>query len=159
MKKDKYYKDLEEKGYYDSIDKRTKDYKEYKEWKAKFNEEQTVGLGDVVEKITEATGIKKVVEAVAEKLDADCGCDDRKEKFNKLKLWRRHNINCISEEDYNWYVGGEIGKRTRFNFEEQKRIVSIYNSVFNTKQKVTKCSPCFKRFIDNLNRYIEIYNS
>lgn len=159
MKKDKYFKDLEEKGYYDSIDKRTKDYKEYKEWKKKFEDDNSVGLGDVVEKITEATGIKKVVEAVAEKLDTDCGCDDRKERFNKLKLWRRHRINCISEEDYKWYVDNEIGKRTRFNFEEQKRIVSIYNSVFNTKQKVTKCSTCFKRFTDNLNQYIEIYNS
>ena len=59
MKKDKYYKDLEEKGYYDSIDKRTKDYKEYKEWKKKFENDSSVGLGDVVEKITEATGIKK----------------------------------------------------------------------------------------------------
>ena len=159
MKKDKYFKDLEEKGYYDSIDKRTKDYKEYKEWKKKFGDDNSVGLGEVVEKITEATCIKKVVEAVAEKLDTDCGCDDRKERFNKLKLWRRHRINCISEEDYKWYVDNEIGKRTRFNFEEQKRIVSIYNSVFNTKQKVTKCSTCFKRFTDNLNQYIEIYNS
>ena len=38
MKKDKYFKDLEEKGYYDTIDKRTKDYKEYKEWKKKFED-------------------------------------------------------------------------------------------------------------------------
>ena len=159
MKKDKYYKDLEEKGYYDSIDKRTKDYKEYKAWKAKFTEEQTVGLGDAIESGLKSLGVKAVVDKVTDALGLDCGCDERKAKFNKLKLWRRHKINCISEEDYKWYVFNGIGKRTRFNFEEQKRIVSIYNSVFNTKQKVTKCSPCFKRFTDNLNRYIEIYNS
>ena len=39
-------------------DKRTK---EYKEWKKKFNKENTLGLGDIVVKVTEATGIKKAV--------------------------------------------------------------------------------------------------
>ena len=39
------------------------------------------GLGDVVESITQATGIDKVVHAV---LGDDCGCDERKEKLNKL---------------------------------------------------------------------------
>ena len=42
------------------------------------------GLGDVIENITEATGIKKVVETFTE--GKDCGCDKRKEKLNKLFL-------------------------------------------------------------------------
>ena len=107
MKKDKYYKDLEKKGYYDSIDKRSKDYRDYKEWKAKFQEKEEVGLGDVVEKITKATGIKKVVEAITD----DCGCEERKEKLNKFSVWGRRKLNCISEEDYNWYVSENIRKK------------------------------------------------
>lgn len=39
------------------------------------------GLGDVVENITEATGIKKVVKAVA---GDDCGCKERKIKLNEM---------------------------------------------------------------------------
>ena len=50
-------------------DKRTK---AYKEWKKKFNKENTIGLGDLVEKVTEATGIKKAVKFIA---GEDCGCD------------------------------------------------------------------------------------
>ena len=42
-------------------DKRTK---AYKEWKAK-QEKEAKGLGDTIESITEATGIKKVVKFVA----------------------------------------------------------------------------------------------
>lgn len=38
------------------------------------------GLGDVVNQITESTGIKAVVEAVAGK---DCGCQKRREKLNE----------------------------------------------------------------------------
>ena len=102
MKADNYYKDLQDKGYYETIDKRSKDYREYKEWKASkefetiqanvefHNENSRVGLGDVVEKITEATGIKKLVKAIA---GDDCGCDERKEKFNRAKNWRTKKVN------------------------------------------------------------------
>tara|TARA_B100000963_G_C22417139_1_gene575972 strand:+ start:642 stop:785 length:144 start_codon:yes stop_codon:yes gene_type:complete len=38
------------------------------------------GLGDTIEKITKATGIKKVVETVM----PNCGCNDRRKKLNKL---------------------------------------------------------------------------
>ena len=39
------------------------------------------GLGDTIEQITEATGIKKVVKAL---FGEECGCDQRKEMLNKL---------------------------------------------------------------------------
>lgn len=159
MKKDKYYLDLEEKGYYDSLDKRTKDYKEYKEWKSKFEDKNSVGLGDAVEAVTKATGIKAVVDKVAEVLDADCGCDERKEKFNKFKLWRPSKIECISEEDYKWYVDNNVATKTRWTAEERTRLVEVYNSVFNTKVKVSNCSPCVRSYQENLNKYIEVYNS
>lgn len=159
MKKDKYYKDLEEKGYYDNLDKRTKDYREYKEWKAKFNEENKVGLGDVVESVTKATGIKKVVDTVSKALDTDCGCDERKEKFNKFTLWSKKGVNCISEDDYKWYVENEIARKSRLDFSDVRRFITIYNSVFNTNVKPTKCSSCLNSYRRKLNEYIEIYNS
>ena len=37
------------------------------------------GLGDTVEKITIATGLKKLVDRMAE----DCGCEERKEYLNE----------------------------------------------------------------------------
>jgi hypothetical protein len=37
------------------------------------------GLGDTIEKITKATGIKKLVDLLVD----DCGCDDKKEMLNK----------------------------------------------------------------------------
>lgn len=41
------------------------------------------GLGDTVEKITKATGIKKVVNTVSRITGKDCGCSKRKEALNK----------------------------------------------------------------------------
>jgi hypothetical protein len=42
------------------------------------------GLGDTIEKITTATGIKKVVEAVAKGTGSDCGCKARKDSLNRI---------------------------------------------------------------------------
>lgn len=41
-------------------------------------------LGNIVEVITTFTGIKYVVKKI---WGDDCGCDSRKEKLNKYKLW------------------------------------------------------------------------
>ena len=41
------------------------------------------GLGDTIEKITKATGIKKVVDTVNKITGKDCGCKKRKETLNK----------------------------------------------------------------------------
>lgn len=43
------------------------------------------GLGDLVEVITEKTGIKKAVEKVTGK---DCGCGKRRDRLNKLLPFR-----------------------------------------------------------------------
>ena len=40
------------------------------------------GLGDLVAKVTEVTGIKAIVEAVAP--DGGCGCAQRQQKLNDL---------------------------------------------------------------------------
>jgi len=42
------------------------------------------GLGDSIEKITKATGIKKVVDAVVKGTGSDCGCSKRKDTLNRL---------------------------------------------------------------------------
>ena len=44
------------------------------------------GLGDTIEKITKATGIKKVVDTVSKAVGKDCGCGKRKETLNKLDI-------------------------------------------------------------------------
>lgn len=39
------------------------------------------GLGDLVAKVTEVTGIKKIVEEV---VGEDCGCQERQRKLNAM---------------------------------------------------------------------------
>ena len=44
------------------------------------------GLGDTIEKVTAATGIKKVVETVSRASGRDCGCNGRKKTLNNPEL-------------------------------------------------------------------------
>lgn len=107
------------------------------------------GLGTQIEKVTEATGIKAVVETVAKALDADCGCAARKEKLNKL--FPNRKLNDLSVEDYEslkeWYSKPRHSVRPK----EQKMLVDIYNRVFNAKRTISNCSPC----IAGVNRQLK----
>ena len=45
---------------------------------------ESKGLGDTIEKITKATGIKKVVNTINKVTGRDCGCNKRKETLNRF---------------------------------------------------------------------------
>jgi len=52
--------------------------------KFNFMTKKSKGLGDSIEKITKATGIKKVVDTVSNIVKKDCGCGKRKDTLNRL---------------------------------------------------------------------------
>ena len=41
------------------------------------------GLGDTIEKITKATGVKAVVDKVSKATGKPCGCKERKDALNR----------------------------------------------------------------------------
>ena len=134
--------------YYEALDKRTK---EYKEWKAK-REAASEGLGDSVEKITEATGIKAAVKFLA---GEDCGCDERKEKLNKIFHYNKPE--CLTEDEYIWladFFGSSVATISNI---EQRKMLKIYNRVFKGNKQVTSCSPCVRSVYDKLKHYFESY--
>ena len=115
-------------------DKRTK---AYKEWKAKYDSAPK-GLGDTIEKITTATGIKKAVKFLA---GEDCGCNERKEILNKK--FRYNKPECFTEDEYN-FVGHIVDRGINtLSVEQNRRMVQIYNRVFNDNRKPSGCSSCF----------------
>jgi len=112
-------------------DKRSK---EYKAWKAK-HEKASKGLGDTVEKITTATGIKKAVKFIA---GEDCGCDQRKEKLNKV--FRYSKPECLTEAEFDLIRIAIETRKNKFTPEEQNQYVAIFERIFNTKVSCTPCS-------------------
>jgi hypothetical protein len=46
------------------------------------------GLGDTIEKLTTATGVKRIVDKISKATGKDCGCGARKEKLNKAMPYK-----------------------------------------------------------------------
>jgi len=141
------------KEYYENLDKRTK---EYKKWKASFDSDNGVGLGDVVEKITKATGIKKVVKSV---FGEDCGCDERKKALNKIRFFSQRNVECLTEEEYFTLEHWFSKERNVVTTQDQVLLFTIYNRVYNMKQSRTSCSSCVKTVIHELKLLFNEYHN
>jgi len=43
-------------------------------------------IGDGIEKIAKATGVKRVVDKISKATGKDCGCNKRKKKINEWQL-------------------------------------------------------------------------
>lgn len=56
------------------------------------------GLGDVVEAVTTATGIKAATEAVAKATGKDCGCKQRRESLNRLVPFGKDRTNGVQPD-------------------------------------------------------------
>jgi hypothetical protein len=112
------------------------------------------GLGDTVEQVLEATGIAKVAKWA---LGEDCGCEERKEKLNKLFPY--HKSQCLSEDEFTYLDNYYKEEKNVIHPDVQKHMVEIYNRVFRQKVKLTSCSSCYKRTIhDNLKKIYLEYN-
>ena len=138
-----------------NVDKRSKEYREYKAWLKNFNEEQSKkpdGLGDVVAKITKATGIDKLVKFIA---GEDCGCDERQKLLNKEFHFSKPN--CLDELEYNWLSKFYKERKYNITFEQRERLYVIYNRVFSTTLKNSSCSSCLRGVINKLETIIKTY--
>ena len=94
--------------------------KDYKKYKAKV-EAESKGLGDTIEKITKATGIKKLVEWVA---GEDCGCDERQQRLNRL--FRYNKPLCLEEDEYNYLHNFFNNHKGMLKPQIQKDLLKIY---------------------------------
>lgn len=134
-------------------DKRTK---EYKQWKAKQEAlKADVGLGDVVDKITTKTGIKKAVKLFSK--GKDCGCEERKKKWNEIKLFktRLKPVRCFTEEEYVIWENFKKERTLRLSSVEIKMVCSLYSEIFGKPYY----EPCFNCTIKPLIRMIDVLDA
>jgi hypothetical protein len=108
------------------------------------------GLGDTIAKITEATGIDKLVKFVA---GEDCGCDERKEKLNKLFPYAKPL--CLTEDEF-YTLDTYFKQNTNtLTSDEQTSLIAINNRVLNQRLTFSTCSSCLRDLVSKLR---VIYN-
>ena len=108
------------------------------------------GLGDTVEKVTKATGIKTVVKWLA---GEDCGCDERKEKLNKMFPYFKPE--CMTENEYEIFT--DLKDKQVVRPHEQLELNRMYNRIFHQNAEATSCGSCLKERIDKLKSVYDTY--
>jgi len=108
------------------------------------------GLGDTIAKITETTGIDKLVKFIA---GEDCGCDERKEKLNKLFPYAKPL--CLTEDEFNTLDAYFKQNTNTLTSDEQTSLIAINNRVLNQKLTFSTCSSCLRDLVSKLR---VIYN-
>jgi hypothetical protein len=145
----------------EGLDKRTKKYKQCrKRFEAKLAkmdvEAEEVGLGDVVEKVIKATGIKKVVEWLS---GEDCGCEERKQRMNQIKFFSKRRVKCLTEDEFGKldaiYDKIASNKVTRPMIHV---MIPIYNRVFGYGYDMnTSCNSCIRSITEGIRDLMKFY--
>ena len=120
--------------------------------KKQTKKKESQGLGDTLEKVFEATGVKKLVEFIA---GEDCGCDERKEKLNKLYPYNKPL--CLLEEEYEWLKDFFAVNRASISPSQQQAILPIYNRVMRNNKKPSNCADCWREIVRELKNVFETY--
>ena len=106
------------------------------------------GLGDKIAAVTKATGIEKVVKTF---FGDDCGCDERRDRLNKMFPSRK--VVQMDEEQIVFFRDViQVKYRTHANLGRDigDKFYQLYQDVFGVKKTKTSCSSC------NKNMYIEL---
>lgn len=115
------------------------------------------GLGDTISGVTEALGLDKVAEKVAEAVGADdCGCKARAKALNEVFPYKK--MSDLSDGDYAFLNNFFTNLKGSIKPDTQKLLVDVYNRVFNAKRKVSNCSPCVASMIRDLRKVFDYAN-
>lgn len=112
------------------------------------------GVGDYVEEITKATGIKALVDWFSKETGIDCGCEERKQKLNEM--FRSKKVTECPTIDELEFIESIRDKVHIRNYENLK-LTEIHNRVFGLNGKVTGCASCVKEKIKQLTAVYNAY--
>jgi NAD(P)H-nitrite reductase large subunit len=113
---------------------------------------KATGLGDTIEQVLEVTKIAKVAKWI---LGEDCGCEERKEKLNKLFKYAKPK--CLTEDEHTYLSESEVLNKNIITPSEQRELLKIYNRVFNKRMQPTSCGSCVREVVDGLKQVVNEY--
>ena len=113
---------------------------------------KATGLGDTIEQVLEVTKIAKVAKWL---LGEDCGCEERKEKLNKLFSYAKPK--CLTEDEHTYLTESNVLDKNVLLPSEQRELLKIYNRVFSQRRQPTSCGSCLREVVNGLNSVINEY--
>lgn len=108
------------------------------------------GLGDSIEAVTKATGIKKVVDVISDLTGIDCGCEERKLLLNKIFPYKKPE--CLNEDDKNYLKSFYENNVNVLSPLMQRDLSKIYLNVFKINLESSNCASCWREYVSDLKR-------
>lgn len=107
------------------------------------------GLGDLIDRFTQATGIKAVTKAV---FGDDCGCEDRRQLLNERFPFKGGTPPHMSEADRNmWELLLADWRSWRvISPETQREALNIWNRSARPRKRFSRCSSCVRTLFEDL---------
>ena len=121
-----------------------------------FKANAPTGLGDVVDAVTSATGIKALVKFFTPE-GKDCGCEERRKKLNELHLRGKQPF-CLELYEYTFLKGFFDSNPFEANASQAMRMRTIYARIFRMDvSQVGSCSGCMRDLINELKAIVGTY--
>lgn len=109
------------------------------------------GLGDVIEKVTKATGIKAAVKTL---IGENCGCDERREKLNELFPMYK-NISMDASQRIIWENLQKPLESGRLRGKNSQLFRALYDELFEKRHKWCGCGNETPRRIETIKKIYE----
>ena len=108
------------------------------------------GLGDKIEKVTEWTGLKKLVKSI---FGEQCGCEERKKKLNQM-FPNFKNLRAFNNDEKLLFeeVLPRIEKKNLITPEDKTTLSHLYKAVFKQDANWSRCGSCNQKVINNLKK-------
>ena len=118
------------------------------------------GLGDPIEAITEATGIKAAVDKFHELTGKDCGCNERKEYLNKKF---NYNVHCFAASEYEWFTAflqRRIDQPKKVDNLDVFELCRLYERIFRDRCSICRgCPSGWSRTMEVIKHLTNVYES
>lgn len=123
---------------------------------------KSIGLGDIMENVAKATGVKKAVELFTEATGLDCGCDERKERFNKInfKYGSRTKIHrCPTKSEFEKLQAILLRSKRVLTKKDAAEFAKIYSQIFGVKFEIwcPICTSIWKQKIREIKSVLAFY--
>lgn len=130
----------------------------------KMTVEVEEGVGESIAKAAKATGMDKIAQLFTKATGEDCGCDERREQYNKRFILRRKKkVNCLTEEQYTKLKTlldfGENNPSRKLKQKQAEGIAQIYSEIFGTRYDFwcTACATTWAQKIRELEAVLDVY--
>ena len=115
--------------------------------KAAPKKEASKGLGDTIQKVTEATKLDKLAKLIA---GDDCGCEERRKKLNALFPYAQP-MTDESKEKWETVLQPAWDRQT-LKRPEQLVLTQVYEQVFQVRRRFTTCGSCLVTALKKLKK-------